>query len=157
MQEGGSRIRPKSEVVPPKLPISIVPPPRIILPGIIGGPPGIRRLVLGTLTSDPVRAFRPNGFGEMRNALDEISPIAYTRRAATRAFASPELSELQPKIDDYVARSARVVRAIIAETGGNGTDFLNWAKDRARTLATNNEPYSPPTYEDYVVHGELYS
>jgi hypothetical protein len=93
----------------------------------------------------------------MREALDEISPRAYPSRAVAQALASPELQELQPKIDDYIARSARVVRAIVAETGVNGRDFLNWAKDRAKTLVTNNEPYSPPTYEEYMVHGEMYS
>ena len=95
----------------------------------------------------------------MRGALDEICPGgACARRAVTQALTQPESGrDLQPKIDDYIARSARVVRAIIAENGGDGRDFLNWSKDRARVLVTNDEPYSPPTYEDYLVHKELYS
>jgi len=166
---------------PPKLPISIVPPPQVILPGILGAPPKIRRLVLGTLASEPKRAFRPNGFGEMRQALDEICPDgacakksvtqamrealdevclegACARRSVARALKRPpEGNELQPKIDDYIARSARVVRAILAERGEDNKDFLNWAKDRAKFLVTHNEPYVPPTYEDFMVHRELYS
>ena len=102
----------------------------------------------------------------MRAALDEICPEgACARRSLAQALsgsparspARSSQSSLQPKIDDYIARSARVVRAIIAEKGGNGTDFLNWAKDRSKFLVTNNQPYSPPTYEDYLVHRELYS
>lgn len=150
---------------PPKLPISLVPPPvpsPRLLQGILGAPPRIKRIIMGTLTSAPptrvTEAFREGGFGDMQEALDEICPGACASRAVTRALIRPGVGqELQPKIDDFIARSARVVRAIIAEKGGDGRDFLNWSKDRAKFLVTHGEPYSPPTYEDYLVHKELYS
>ncbi len=143
-----------------------------------GGFSAMRQALEDIYTPPPARSSTPasdsspaSSMGEASLSLGASSQGAASRGASMRvggALSPMGEEDEEPlesdspvlrRVQNYVARAARLVR-IIAQEKGLGQEettlFLNWAKQEAKNSALLGHEYSPPVYEEFLVWAELY-
>ena len=143
-----------------------------------GGFSAMRQALEDIYPPPPARSSTPasdsspaSSMGEASLSLGASSQAAASRGASMRvggALSPMGEEDEEPlesdspvlrRVQNYVARAARLVR-IIAQEKGLGQEettlFLNWAKQEAKNSALLGHEYSPPEYEEFLVWAELY-